>query len=61
MAEIEGTGLKTIPIVRQKLFTIDCRLIIKALGKIANSDKINITEILNQHLDFIGLTHRSET
>jgi mRNA-degrading endonuclease toxin of MazEF toxin-antitoxin module len=50
LTEISETGLKTIPIVRQKIFTIDLRLVIKALGSIAAYDRMKITEILKQHL-----------
>lgn len=47
---LETTGLKAASTIRQKIFTIDSRLIIKSVGKLAEIDKKEIVKKLKQHL-----------
>ena len=62
--KMESTGLTSPSIIRQKLFTIDMRLIIEALGKLSNHDSKNVKELLGEHLTIkpkFGSWNRSES
>ncbi len=48
--DIKTTGLNSSSIVRQKLFTIDIRLIIEDLGKLSDQDAKKIKKRLAEHL-----------
>lgn len=50
LKKLNGTGLNTPSIVRQKIFTIDQSLIIKELGKLSPEDIKQIKNKLNDHL-----------
>lgn len=50
LTTLTDTGLNTESIVRQKLFTIDSRLVIKKIGQLSIKDKSAIMKILNDHL-----------
>lgn len=47
---LSSTGLHSTSIIRQKIFTIDSRLIIKWLGKLASVDKNEIMKHIHHHL-----------
>ena len=47
---LNGTGLVSPSIIRQKLFTIDARLIIKRVGKLASIDEEEVSKLLINHL-----------
>lgn len=49
LSSLTGTGLTTQSIVRQKIFTIDSRLIIKAIGKLTLQDKDAVIKQLKTH------------
>jgi mRNA interferase MazF len=44
------TGLTSPSIIRQKIFTLDTRLIIKSTGKLSSKDKKEILKKLSAHL-----------
>ena len=52
---LETTGLSAESIVRQKLFTIDLRLIKRKMGNLAPQDKEAISAILLNHLEAINM------
>jgi mRNA interferase MazF len=45
-----ATGLTTPSIIRQKLFTIDIRLIIKSIGELSLPDKKEVVTRLKRHI-----------
>jgi mRNA interferase MazF len=47
---LESTGLTSPSIIRQKLFTIDMRLVINRLGNLSDHDVKKIKKILTSHL-----------
>jgi len=47
--ELEKTGLTAESIVRQKIFTIDARLIIDEAGKLSASDRNNVIKKTRRH------------
>jgi mRNA interferase MazF len=48
--DLEAAGLSTPSIIRQKLFTIDRRLVQKQIGLLSKVDKKNVIQLLQQHL-----------
>lgn len=48
--DLASAGLRTPSIVRQKLFTIDSRLIIKKIGILGIEDQKNLAHLLSQHI-----------
>jgi mRNA interferase MazF len=48
--DLEAAGLSTPSIIRQKLFTIDRRLVQKQIGLLGKVDKKNVIQLLKQHL-----------
>lgn len=50
--DLKSTGLTTQSIIRQKIFTIDIRLVKKQVGHLAIKDQENVMKIMHQHLDF---------
>lgn len=50
ITNLEEAGLTSPSIVRQKLFTIDKRLIIKTIGNLATKDEKATIERLHEHL-----------
>ncbi len=47
---LEGTGINAQSIIRQKLFTIDSRLVIKSIGKLSPIDKVEVLKKVHNHL-----------
>lgn len=47
---LESTGLSSPSIIRQKLFTIDSRLIMKRIGELAAVDHREVIKRLRDHL-----------
>lgn len=47
---LENTGLSVPSIIRQKIFTIDSRLIIKCIGELHSKDKRAVITHLDNHL-----------
>jgi len=47
---LTGTGLHSASIIRQKLFTIDSRLVMESIGKLAEQDSKKVKALLKQHL-----------
>ncbi len=50
ISSLQSTGLSSPSIVRQKIFTIDSRLIIKCVGELSITDTQELTERLRMHL-----------
>ncbi len=48
--DLKSCGLTTESLIRQKIFTIDSRLIIKKLGELDEKEHKNFTKILTLHL-----------
>lgn len=48
--ELESTGLETASIIRQKVFTIDSRSVIKKIGQLSKKDTQQVKNILKQNL-----------
>lgn len=49
---LQETGLTAPSIIRQKLFTIDMRLVKKQVGNLANVDREAVVNIMQQHINF---------
>ena len=49
--DLKHTGLTAPSIIRQKIFTIDKRLIVKNIGKLSANDQKVILRQLKKHLD----------
>lgn len=47
---LKTTGLKTQSIIRQKIFTIDSRLILKSIGKLSKYDITAINELFHESI-----------
>lgn len=50
ISSLENTGLTSSSIIRQKLFTIDSRLIIKNIGELSSTDTEEVLKLLKSHL-----------
>lgn len=50
LTELKTTGLTSKSIVRQKIFTIDMRLIINEIGMLSEKDKQEVSKKLHDHL-----------
>lgn len=50
ITELEPTGLTAKSIVRQKIFTIDMRLILKEIGILSEKDKKEVSKRLQEHI-----------
>jgi mRNA interferase MazF len=50
ISSLEGTGLSAPSIIRQKIFTIDFRLIIKCTGELSTSDTQEVIKQFKLHL-----------
>jgi len=48
--DLEATGLKAESVVRQKIFTLDIRLIIDCIGKLATKDRVVVIKQLQKHI-----------
>ncbi len=48
--DLESAGLNTSSVVRQKIFTLDARLIIKKIGKLSPQDQKSVTLKTQKHL-----------
>ncbi|MBS0351544.1 MAG: type II toxin-antitoxin system PemK/MazF family toxin [Proteobacteria bacterium] len=48
--DLTSAGLDTPSIIRQKLFTIDSRLVMKKIGALNKEDQKKVTTLLQQHL-----------
>lgn len=58
--DLETTGLTSPSIIRQKIFTIDLKLILKLAGKLSPKDQEETTLRLHQHL-LDGTGHASHS
>ena len=52
ITDLKSTGLTSPSIIRQKLFTIDSRLIIRSIGELSKKDKDMTIKKLKKHLPF---------
>jgi mRNA interferase MazF len=52
LQDLVAAGLTSPSIVRQKIFTIDTRLILKSSGKLASQDETAVKKHLAEHFDF---------
>ncbi|MDR3492846.1 MAG: type II toxin-antitoxin system PemK/MazF family toxin [Gammaproteobacteria bacterium] len=50
--DLESAGLHAESIVRQKIFTLDQRIIIDSIGKLALKDKEAVIKYTHRHLKF---------
>jgi mRNA interferase MazF len=57
MKYLEGTGITSPSIVRQKLFTIDSRLVIKNIGELSTIDKEEVIKRIFSHLSLHAPLH----
>ena len=48
--DLDSAGLSTPSIVRQKLFTIDSRLILKEVGILSKEDHSKVSKLLQKHI-----------
>ena len=48
--DLASAGLNTLSIIRQKLFTIDSRLVIKKIGVLSKEDQNKVVALIQQHL-----------
>jgi len=48
--QLKNTGLHTASIIRQKIFTIDSRLVIESIGELSETDIKNVKIRLKKHL-----------
>ncbi|MCE3238655.1 MAG: hypothetical protein K0R24_1636 [Gammaproteobacteria bacterium] len=48
---LQNTGLPMHSIIRQKVFTLDFRLIIKSIGCLTNTDIIHVTKLIKKHFE----------
>lgn len=53
ISSLESAGLSVPSIVRQKIFTIDSRLILKCIGALSSKDSDGIVKQLRIHLSYI--------
>jgi mRNA interferase MazF len=53
ITDLKSTGLHSPSIVRQKLFTIDSRLVIEDIGILSLHDIKNVKRHLHEHLEFV--------
>ena len=51
ISDLKSTGLNSPSIIRQKLFTIDSRLVIENIGELSSQDIKNVKNQLQKHLD----------
>jgi mRNA interferase MazF len=49
--ELKAAGLKATCVVRQKIFTLDSRLIIETIGQLAKPDRQKVSLKLTAHLE----------
>lgn len=52
ITELKTTGLKAASMIRQKLFTLDLRVILEKVGVLALTDQKALIKILKNHLDW---------
>lgn len=50
ITDLKSTGLPVASLVRQKIFTVDIRLIEECIGRLSLSDKKAVTLKLHEHL-----------
>ena len=50
ITKLETTGLSAPSMIRQKIFTIDRRLVLNALGHLSTQDRTAMISRLNKHL-----------
>lgn len=50
ITDLEATGLTAESIIRQKIFTLDSRLILDCIGKVSQKDKDHVLKRLQKHL-----------
>lgn len=50
ISQLETTGLDAPSIIRQKIFTIDNRLVIKNIGFLTAQDRVHLLKKVNSHL-----------
>ncbi len=48
--DMQSTGLNSPSIIRQKIFTVDSRLVIECIGELSGHDAINVKKVLSEHL-----------
>ena len=53
IVQLETTGLSATSIIRQKIFTIDQRLVLNAIGHLSVIDERAVGEQLNKHLSLV--------
>ncbi len=50
---LDETGLNAASLIRQKIFTIDSRLVIKSTGRLHKNDKEAVLKALQKHLSLL--------
>lgn len=50
ISDLAVTGLNAESVMRQKIFTLDVRLIIDCIGKLSSTDKESLVKRTHQHL-----------
>jgi mRNA interferase MazF len=54
ISDLDSAGLSASSIIRQKLFTIDERLIEKQVGRLSPSDRKRLQKIISAHLPILA-------
>lgn len=50
--DLDSAGLRAQSIIRQKIFTLDIRLIIESIGKLKTKDKDAVSKTTRYHFNF---------
>lgn len=48
--DLESTGLRAASVIRQKIFTIDSRLVMQCIGKLSKHDRGIVEKLTRKHL-----------
>ena|SRR3990167_9999288 len=48
--DLSSTGLNAPSIIRQKIFTLDSRVILEKIGELSTKDKKDVLKIISNHL-----------
>ena len=54
IVDLAETGLHSESVVRQKIFTLDIRLVLDCIGKLSKKDRNAIIKMTQQHLQLIS-------
>ncbi len=52
--DLDSTGLRVESVIRQKIFTLDSRLIVSSIGKLSTEDKQCVVKLTSKHLNALN-------